>query len=182
MKIYTKTGDEGQTGLLGGARTPKTSARIMVIGDVDELNAAIGLARTASDGLNLDADLGKIQNWLFDLGAELACPPEGKIQSQNLTAQQIAFLEESIDLQEARLEPLKQFILPGGSTLSAHLHFARSVCRRAERSILVLNDLEPQRQQTRVFLNRLSDWLFTAARTANVLTNVKDVPWCKTEA
>lgn len=175
MKIYTKTGDEGTTGLIGGARIAKASLRMTAIGDVDELNAAIGLARAASDAM--DAVLGPTQSWLFDLGGELASPNEHARMHRVSWASQIETLERSIDALTANLEPLRHFILPGGSEFAARLHFARCVCRRAERSILALHEHEPVNAEPRVFVNRLSDWLFTAARTANQTAGVQDVKW-----
>ncbi len=182
MKVYSKTGDDGTTGLYGGDRTSKSSARIQAIGDVDELNAIVGVVRLHSIGDPLDATLSKIQNWLFDLGAELACPPSGKFQVASLREGHSKFLEDSIDSQTAVLPELKAFILPGGSALAAHLHLARCVCRRAERSVTHLNELEPLSRELKVFLNRLSDWLFVAARTANMLRDVQDIEWTQSEA
>jgi len=176
MKIYTRTGDKGTTGLIGGARIEKNSARISAIGDVDELNAAIGLARCLAEG-DLGVELARIQCWLFDLGAQLASPPGRPNRTEAIGAGQVRLLEESIDVQTARLEPLRHFILPGGSELAARLHQARSVCRRAERSILELDAHEAIGVEALAFINRLSDWLFTAARTANRLAGVMDVKW-----
>lgn len=181
MKLYTKTGDDGTTGLYGGSRTAKTSSRIQAIGDLDELNASIGVVRLHSQGDPLDPLLSKIQCWLFDIGAELATPPGGKFVVATLTVAHAERLEQSIDEQSERLPPLKAFILPGGSELSAYLHLSRSVCRRAERTVLGLNDQEPVRLEIRLFLNRLSDWLFVAARTANSLRHVNDIEWRPSE-
>ena len=181
MKVYSKTGDDGTTGLIGGDRTSKSSVRIHAIGEVDELNATIGLVRSYSADDPLDPLLGRIQNWLFDIGAELACPPGGKFQIARITPAHALVLEESIDAQTTELPELKAFILPGGSRLSAELHLARSVCRRAERAVTDLNQLEPVSQATRVFLNRLSDWLFVSARTANREQNVKDIEWTQSK-
>jgi cob(I)alamin adenosyltransferase len=177
MKIYTKTGDKGETGLVGNARVKKTSTRIRAIGEVDELNAAIGLARTESQGAELDDDLARIQSTLFDLGAELASLPGSKITFAILSNDAPQLLELSIDGQTANLEPLKNFILPGGSKLAAHLHVARCICRRAERAVLELHEEEPLRSEVLVFLNRLSDWLFVSARTANRQSGIEDVAW-----
>jgi cob(I)alamin adenosyltransferase len=179
MKIYTKTGDSGTTGLIGGARIDKNSLRIASIGDVDELNAAIGWTRIGSSG-TLDEELELIQNSLFDLGAELASPIEHPRQYRALNQTQTTILETSIDRQTADLEPLMHFILPGGSEFAARLHLARGVCRRAERSILELNAHEPVSHEALAFMNRLSDWLFVAARTANRLADVQDVKWRRT--
>jgi cob(I)alamin adenosyltransferase len=177
MKLYTKTGDDGTTGLYGGGRISKTSSRIKAIGDVDELNSVIGLARVHAHQDPLDSMLANIQNWLFDLGSELASPPDGKFQVANITDAHAIAVEQSIDLLSDQLPPLKAFILPGGSALGAQLHHARCVCRRAERSVIELSDAEAVRSEARLFLNRLSDWLFVAARTANVSKHVNDIEW-----
>lgn len=174
MRIYTKTGDDGTTGLYGGDRIPKTSSRIEAIGEVDELNTVLGLARAEAGAPDL---IDKIQHWLFDLGAELACPPGGKFDVRYIGGTQIGALERSIDEMTAALPPLKAFILPGGSPSAAALHYARAVCRRAERAVLRLGESEPVRAEAVQFLNRLSDWLFTAARTANVQCHVMDITW-----
>ncbi|MFI5386730.1 MAG: cob(I)yrinic acid a,c-diamide adenosyltransferase [Fimbriimonadales bacterium] len=182
MKIYTRTGDSGTTGLIGGARIEKNSLRIAAIGDVDELNAAVGISRTpeADGSSELDSELEAIQNWLFDLGAELASPTEHARQYRAIGSSQVALLEASIDRQTAQLEPLQSFILLGGSEFAARLHLARCVCRRAERSILELNAQTAVGDEALAFINRLSDWLFTAARTANRLAGVQDVKWHRT--
>lgn len=175
MKIYTKTGDSGTTGLVGGRRIPKNSLRMAAIGDVDELNASIGLARNPASPL--DDELQAIQNWLFDLGAELASPADHPRQHRAIGPKQIQSLEESIDRQTGQLEPLMHFILPAGDELAARLHLARCICRRAERSILELDAHESVGSDAKAFINRLSDWLFVAARTANRLSGVNDVKW-----
>jgi len=178
VKIYTKTGDKGQTGLVGGGRVEKDSLRIQAIGEVDELNAAIGVARCYGSG---GLALAKIQNWLFDLGAELATPEGTRFQNAALADEHVKWLEQSIDKQTSELPALKNFILPAGTELAAALHYARCVCRRAERSALALQREEPVREVVLVFLNRLSDWLFVSARTANRLAGVQDVEWKKSE-
>ena len=170
MNIYTGTGDAGETGLLGGDRVSKGSLRIAAIGDVDELNAAIGLV---GGGPELD----RLQCWLFDLGAELAAPPGGKFDKASVGAAHVAWLETAIDRHMAALPPLRAFVLPGGCAAAAALHFARVVCRRAERAILALHEVEPVRENARVFVNRLSDYLFAAARSANAAAGVADVEW-----
>jgi cob(I)alamin adenosyltransferase len=177
MKIYTKTGDKGETGLVGNTRIKKTSARIKAIGEVDELNAAIGLARTESQGAEIDEHLAWIQSALFDLGAELASLPGAKLSFAILAPAAARHLEESIDSQTSKLEPLRTFILPGGTKLAAHLHLARCICRRAERAVLELHEEESLRSEVLVFLNRLSDWLFVAARTSNRQSGIEDVAW-----
>ncbi len=175
-RIYTRTGDAGQTGLVGGGRISKTSLRIHAVGEVDELNAGLGMARTLLPPAGLDGPLAQIQHRLFDLGAELAAPGFGL---ESIDPEDTAFLEASMDAQSAELPPLKAFILPGGTPLAAALHQARCVCRRAERSVLLLHHEEPVREEVLQYLNRLSDWLFTAARTANHLSGVSDVKWEK---
>lgn len=177
MKIYTKTGDDGSTGLLGGDRIAKTSPRIEAIGEVDELNAAIGLVHV----LSADPLLESIQCSLFDLGSELAAPLGGKFEVPGPTVERSNELEISIDAMSRDLTELKNFILPGGGEEAARLHMARCICRRAERVVLALNEIEPVSIESRVFLNRLSDWLFVAARTANAKEGIQDVPWRKLE-
>ena len=178
MRIYTKTGDDGQTGLVGGQRISKTSLRIEAIGDIDELNALVGICRVA-DTQTAFPLLEKIQNWLFDLGSEVACPKESKFEIVSVGDVHSQILEASIDEAWTSLPPLKNFILPGGTSLAASLHHCRSVCRRAERHVLALHQQEPQRQELLMFLNRLSDWFFAVSRKANQLRNVEDVIWKK---
>lgn len=175
MKIYTGGGDRGETGLFGGDRVSKASLRICAIGDIDELNAALGWCRTSATGELGDA-LEGIQEWLFDFGAEIAALRSSEA-TPKITPAAAAWLEESIDTQTADLEPLRNFILPGGSELASRLHVARSVCRRAERTVLGLHEDSPVSGDALVFLNRLSDWLFVAARTANRLESIEDIAW-----
>ena len=170
MRIYTRTGDRGETGLIGGSRVAKNSLRIAAIGDVDELNAALGTA-LAHDA---PAELHRVQCWLFDLGAELASPKEAEAA---VGERHVAWLEGEIDRHMGALPPLRAFILPGGSPASAALHAARAVCRRAERSILALHEAEAVAENARAFVNRLSDYLFAAARAANAAAGVTDVEW-----
>lgn len=177
MRIYTRTGDDGTTGLVGDARVRKSDLRIAAIGEVDELNAAMGLARVAGEGTALESELAQIQNRLFDLGAELASPEGQRFQVRTLDSRHVEELERSIDAMDVELPMLKHFILPGGSELAARLHVARSVCRRAERVLFTLSENTSVRDVTRTYLNRLSDWLFTAARTANRLKGVEDIIW-----
>jgi cob(I)alamin adenosyltransferase len=181
LKIYTKTGDSGETGLYGGSRVGKQSLRIAAIGEVDELNALLGLARIDAADTILDDPIGRVQAWLFDLGGELASPAGGRLEHHGIGDKQIHWLEESIDGMSASLPDLRNFILPGGSTLAAHLHLARAVCRRAERAMLHLDAIEGLRAEIKAFINRLSDWLFIAARTANRLFSVEDVSWSRFE-
>ncbi|MCB8933467.1 MAG: cob(I)yrinic acid a,c-diamide adenosyltransferase [Fimbriimonadaceae bacterium] len=174
MKIYTKGGDAGETGLLGGGRIPKSSARIDAIGSVDEANAALGLCRSSAGDSSLRAEIESIQEWLFDLGARLANPNPPDDRALVAPA---ASLESSIDRQEEELAPLRQFILPGGSPFASHLHLARTLIRRAERAVLNLARESEVHDDSLIFLNRLSDWAFVAARTANREANVEDIKW-----
>ena len=178
MRIYTKTGDDGTTGLFGGARVKKASLRVEAYGTVDELNSSIGLARATKLDHGIDTLLASIQTNLFTLGAELACVPgkEDKLSMTLVNADDAKRLEDAIDQAEQGLPALKNFVLPGGSTQAAHLHHARTVCRRAERAVLAIDDAAP-RSEVVIYLNRLSDLLFTLARRENFFRNVPDVPW-----
>lgn len=180
MKLYTKTGDDGTTGLFGGVRVKKTSARVRAYGAVDELNATLGVARATKLDPMTDSVLAQVQVDLFTLGAELACVPgkEGKLGMGLLETADAETLERAIDTVEEALSPLKNFVLPGGSPQAAALHLARTVCRRAERDVLAIaaDDAEP-RAEVVVYLNRLSDLLFALARRENARANVDDVPW-----
>jgi cob(I)alamin adenosyltransferase len=178
MKIYTKRGDEGQTGLFGGERVSKDNLRIRAYGTLDELNAFLGLAQSElAVGSALQDRLGGIQAELFQLGAELATPRGGKLGVEPLDESAIALLEQEIDRMEAELPPLKNFILPGGSRGASLLHVARTVSRRAEREMVSLNRAEPLRPPVLQYINRLSDFLFVAARWVNFSSGVNDVPW-----
>jgi cob(I)alamin adenosyltransferase len=182
MKIYTKTGDDGSTGLIGGSRVSKGDLRIDCYGNVDELNACLGFAAAEGD-FTLIEKLRPIQNELFVIGSLLATP-EGKspanVPLPQLDDASIARLEQQIDAAEALLPPLHNFILPGGTELSCRLHLARTICRRAERAIVSLAQAQ-QHVDLKVitYLNRLSDWLFVHARLANHLAGVADIPWTK---
>lgn len=179
MKIYTKTGDQGETGLFGGPRVRKDHPRIEAYGTVDELNALLGVVRSESPPEEIDALLAEIQNSLFDLGAELASPDPARMGTSNIGPEQIARLEKAIDRCEAGLPPLKTFILPGGARPAAWLHLARTVCRRAERRLISLAQGETVSGHLIVYLNRLSDLLFILAREANQQAGRTDVPWEK---
>jgi len=181
MKIYTKTGDDGQTGLFGGPRVAKDDPRIEAYGSIDELNAALGLARCEPLPPEIDALLARVQNELFDLGAELATPDPQAHKLATLGPPHIAVLEAAIDRHEAGLPPLKQFILPGGTRGAALLHSARTICRRAERRLvtLVLTSPQPIGPHGVVYLNRLGDLLFVLARAVNATAGVGDMPWRK---
>lgn len=170
-KIYTKTGDAGETALGNGARVAKHAMRVSAYGTSDELNCFVGVARLESKG-DVDAALARIQNDLFDLGADLCRPDmekdaEADYPPLRMTDAQVARLESEIDAMNDVLEPLRSFILPGGSTLSAHLHVCRTVARRAERLSVELATMEAVNTAAVKYLNRLSDWFFVAARIAN---------------
>ena len=177
-RIYTRTGDKGDTALGSGERVPKYSARIEAFGTVDETNAAIGVARLSADG-EIDAMLARIQNDLFDLGADLCIPEDGSeraLKALRITQSQVDRLEREIDQMNEKLAPLRSFVLPGGSAAAAQLHVARTVCRRAERLMVKLAQDEPVGEAALKYANRLSDFLFVAARAAN-LERGGDVLW-----
>ena len=176
-KIYTRTGDKGTTALGDGTRLPKHALRIEAYGTVDETNATIGLARLSTEG-ELDAMLARIQNDLFDLGADLCIPEDGKKAQGALRIldTQVERLEAEIDRMNAELEPLASFVLPGGTPAAAHLHMARTVARRAERRMAALAEREPVSPAALKYINRLSDHLFVASRAANA-KGKDDVLW-----
>jgi cob(I)alamin adenosyltransferase len=167
-KIYTKTGDSGETGLGDGSRLPKYALRVAAMGAVDETNCAIGVARLDAEG-DVDAMLARIQNDLFDLGADLSVPEDGRKAEGRLrvAGAQVERLEREIDAMNEKLSPLTSFILPGGTALAAHLHLARAVARRAESVITQLASIEAINPAALQYANRLSDHLFVMARTAN---------------
>jgi cob(I)alamin adenosyltransferase len=181
MKIYTKTGDKGDTGLFGGGRVSKTHPRVEAYGDVDELNAFIGMARAVEMMPRVDEVLVGIQRDLFALGALLATPDREKMKRQlekaSIDDRRIAELERAIDDGDAELEPLRSFIVPGGTPKAAALHVARTVCRRAERRVIALRPDEEIPEVVIVYLNRLSDLLFTLARVANRRAGAGEVTW-----
>ena len=162
-KIYTRTGDGGSAGLVDGSRVSKASLRMAAIGDIDEANASVGVAITALDDDIFVASLHRIQNELFDLGADVATP-DGIEGALRIVANQVERLEREIDAMNDRLAPLTSFILPGGSAAVAALHLARTVVRRAERAAVSLNEAEPLNPHALAYLNRLSDHLFVTAR------------------
>jgi cob(I)alamin adenosyltransferase len=183
-KIYTKTGDKGETGLFGGKRVRKDSPRIVAYGEVDELNAFIGGARTWNDDPEVDRILQKIQNNLFDIGAVLASPDKKRLEGKAsgfIRPEDVGALEEAIDRLDQELPPLRNFILPGGSELAAQLHIARTVCRRAERSIVALAEKEPGSADEEIlrYINRLSDFLFVLARWVNFKKGAEEARWEK---
>ena len=181
MKIYTRTGDAGSTGLFGGGRVPKDHIRVEAYGDVDELNAAIGMARAVEMMPRIDEVLVPIQRDLFAIGALLATPDREKMETQLAKARiddsRIAELERAVDDAEEELEPLRSFILPGGTPKAAALHVARTVCRRAERHVVRLQHEEELPPLAVIYLNRLSDLLFTLARLANCRAGAGEVTW-----
>lgn len=181
MKIYTRTGDSGDTGLFGGGRVPKDHPRVAAYGDVDELNAAIGMARATGPLPRIDEVLVPIQRDLFAIGSLLATPDREKmaqhLEKAQVTDARIAELERAIDDCERELEPLRAFILPGGTPRAAALHVARTVCRRAERSVVSLRRNEDLPEIVVIYLNRLSDLLFMLARVANRDSGAAEVTW-----
>lgn len=179
MKIYTKTGDQGETGLFGGPRVRKDHLRIEAYGSVDELNAVLGVVRSHSPPAEIDGLLTAIQNSLFDVGAELASPDPARMGVPVVGSGQIETLERAIDQYEAGLPPLKTFILPGGGQAAAQMHLARTVCRRAERRLVSLAAAEKISGALIIYLNRLSDLLFVLARELNRQSGQGDVPWSK---
>lgn len=181
MKIYTRTGDDGETGLFAGGRVAKDHARIEAYGTVDELNAALGVARAAQSAPELDSLLEQIQHQLFVVGAELATPKPEALRMDRIAAPHVGVLELAIDSWEEKLEPLRQFILPAGPMSAATLHMARTICRRAERRVVTLRRLEDNQVSVELvhYLNRLGDLLFVLARSANRLANQPDVAWKK---
>ncbi|NND96430.1 MAG: cob(I)yrinic acid a,c-diamide adenosyltransferase, partial [Pirellulaceae bacterium] len=186
MKIYTRTGDAGSTGLFGGPRVAKDDRRIEAYGTVDELNAALGIARACGVAEVVDDQLDQIQHELFSIGAELATPDPDAHQLRVINQQHVEQLELWIDAHESGLEPLKHFILPGGSIAASHLHLARAICRRAERRVVTLGSEPPTdagegpiSESLIVYLNRLSDYLFVLSRAVNQNAGISEVKWVR---
>lgn len=180
MKIYTKVGDAGKTGLFGENHVSKASLRVAAYGNVDELNSVLGLCRTTKIDEEHDQLLQSIQSELFNVGAELSTSPKHtkSVGVPLVSDADVEILEKAIDRAETELQPLTTFVLPGGSPAAAHLHLARTTCRRAERSVVALLEAgDPVRGEILRYLNRLSDLLFVLARLANRRANVADVPW-----
>ena len=173
-KIYTRTGDDGTTGLGDGARVPKTSPRVEAMGAVDELNSVIGLLMTESLPDSIRGTLSAVQHSLFDLGGELSLPGQELVHDEQVTQ-----IENTLDQMNEPLSPLKDFILPGGTQAAALCHQARSVCRRAERRLLILAEQQSVSKASTKYLNRLSDLLFVMARHLNRSAGVDDVLWQK---
>ena len=181
MKIYTKTGDEGETGLFGGGRVGKDHVRVAAYGDVDELNSVLGLVRaTAPEDFHADL-LESIQRDLFSIGGQLATPDRAKVaaalEKAAFSAERVAVLERAIDDAIRELPPLRAFVLPGGTPKAAALHLARTTCRRAERGVVHLAREQAIQPLFIAYLNRLSDLLFTLARLANHRAGLPDVTW-----
>lgn len=179
MKIYTRTGDSGETGLYGGERTPKSSLRVEAYGNVDEASSFLGLARASIMDRDLDKTLEQLQSILFELGADLSTPHTARQREKisPITEHDINWIEELIDNLDSELEPLTSFVLPGGDPAAAALHVARSVIRRAERSAVALMEAETINPDTVKFLNRVSDLLFNLARVVNTRTGVSEYRW-----
>jgi cob(I)alamin adenosyltransferase len=179
MKIYTKTGDEGKTGLFGGARVDKDDIRVEAYGTIDELNASLGLANALGANPEECLLIAELQNDLFVLGAELASVPEKRenLKLRLLEPADIARLEKHIDALETQLQPLSNFILPGGHPVAAAFHQARTICRRAERRVQSLSRAQTMPSHLLVYLNRLGDLLFVMARNAQFARSLPDIPW-----
>jgi len=186
VAIYTRTGDKGETGLFGGARVPKSDIRVIAYGEIDELNSALGFARSLFREdpalMSVDKGLGRVQAECFVIGALLATPAEQLKKltppfDKGLPVDAAKRLEAELDTWDKNLEPLKNFILPGGGRAGAALHLARAVCRRAERAAIELSALEPLPEGVIVYLNRLSTYLFVAARFVNKETGHAETPW-----
>ena len=180
MKIYTKTGDKGETGLFGGERVSKNSPRIEAYGTIDELNAFIGLAVIEVSDKSVKDLLQKIQNWLFSIGADLATPDNEKTKKLNVfrtPEEYYLYIEKEIDNYESKLDELRNFILPGGTKSAALLHICRTITRRAERMVVALNSTVKIGNNIIIFLNRLSDLFFVLARFDNAVTGTPDIEW-----
>jgi len=181
MKIYTRTGDQGETGLFGGGRVPKDHPRVAAYGDVDELNSTIGLVRATAPTEWFDELLAGIQRDLFSIGGHLATPDPERVQAAlakaELSDTRVQAFEAEIDAADRELPPLRAFVLPAGAPKAAALHLARTVCRRAERNVVHLSHEAPVPELFIVYLNRLSDLLFTLARLANHRAGLGDVTW-----
>ncbi len=184
-RIYTKTGDKGQTSLVGGSRVSKSEPRLVAYGTLDELNSYLGVVRVHLSDLGaersvFEAHVQNVQNNLFNIGSHLACEDEKfLLHLPGLSSDALWILENDMDLWESELPPLKEFILPGGSLAAAHAHVARTVCRRAERQIVRLKAFVKVEEAHAIYLNRLSDWLFVLARKLNALLGQKDMTWQK---
>lgn len=177
MKIYTKTGDAGTTSLFGGKRLSKNEVRIEAYGQVDELNSLLGIVLSENPQAEVSKKLTRVQKELFVLGSDLSAPFGIKVKVPRITKTYITRLEKEIDNMEKNLPKLKNFILPGGSSVGSKLHLARSVARRSERAIAALSQKEKINRNAQIYINRLSDWLFVLARYVNKLENQKENIW-----
>jgi cob(I)alamin adenosyltransferase len=178
MKIYTKTGDDGTTSLFSGGRVAKTHLRVEAYGTVDELNSILGVARAHHPHARTDAWLARVQRQLFHLGADLATPLDAKADwVVRMDAETVRWLESAIDEMTAELPALQNFILPGGALAAAQIHVGRTVCRRVERLVVALEEQEEIGEQVRMYLNRLSDFLFTLARWENMQAGIPEDKW-----
>lgn len=178
LKIYTKTGDKGQTSLIGGTRLPKHHVRIEAYGTVDELNSHIGLLRDVMEEKNTFDLLISIQDRLFTIGSQLAADPEkNKMQLPSIFEEDVTILEKAIDEMNAQVPEMKSFVLPGGHIYVSYCHIARCVCRRAERAVIRLAENEPVNELHIKYLNRLSDYLFMLSRWLTMKLNAKEIPW-----
>lgn len=177
MKIYTKKGDGGETSLFGGQKVKKSAARIATYGTVDELNSVLGMALTYPHAKQTGTYLKQLQHDLFVLGADLATPVTKDTRIERISESQVQFLENAIDEMDAELPPLKNFILPGGNRSGATIHFARTVCRRAERHAVACGEDEELSPLSIVYLNRLSDFLFVLGRFENFKSKTEETPW-----
>jgi len=177
-KIYTKTGDDGTTGLVGGKRIKKSNPRIIAYGAIDELNSAIGIVLSSDVDRDINELLTRIQNHLFIVGSDLA-NPDLNDNSSRVQNNMIAYLEENIDRLESELDPITYFILPGGDEVASRIHLARAICRRAEVNIIELSEFEQINRICQIYINRLSDLLFVIARLINKRKKIKDVAWKK---
>ena len=176
LKIYTRTGDEGLTSLFSGGRVSKTHPRVQAYGTVDELNSLLGTAQAAGPQPLVSTMIEKIQHQLFTIGSDLATPAETR-SAPRIGSTDTAWLESEIDRMTEALPPLRHFILPGGTPSASQIHVARCVCRRGERLVVLLAEQEPINRETLIYLNRLSDFLFTLARYENFLSGVDERIW-----
>lgn len=179
MKVYTKTGDQGMTSLIGGTRVPKNSARLEAYGNVDELNSYIGMIRSLAKDSDVAEELAEIQMRLFDIGGNLATDPEATTVKMpvGVCEEDVILLERGIDRMEVVLPPLKYFVLPGGNEIISFCHLARTVCRRTERRILDLNQQSAVDEMVMKFMNRLSDYLFVLSRKLAHDSGVEELKW-----
>ncbi|MEO5642335.1 MAG: cob(I)yrinic acid a,c-diamide adenosyltransferase [Bacteroidia bacterium] len=178
MKIYTKTGDKGQTSLIGGTRVPKHHIRIEAYGTVDELNSWIGLLRDTIADTHVKTILIEVQDRLFTIGSSLAADPEkSKMKLPELKEEDVTLLEKEIDAMDAVLAPMKSFVLPGGNEIVSHCHITRCICRRAERCVIHLTETSPVNETVIHYLNRLSDYLFTLSRKLSMDLGAVETPW-----